>query len=147
MLSAPLLSPSSITSPKPLSARTKLERSTVINEAWTLIDKYYLDRTFHNQDWITARTQYESKLPINPSTGHYDNTEAMKLTSAMVQSLGDKYSRILDKDQYAKIQKFGLIGVGVTLMPDPTNKRIKVGAPPVDSSEATPAGPSSPPST
>ena len=63
----------------------------------------------------------------------------MKLTQEMVQSLGDKYSRLLDKEQYAAIQKFDLIGVGVTLMPN-EQKQIIVGAPPVEGSASDMAG-------
>ena len=57
------------------------------------------------------------------------------LISEMVASLNDKYSRILDQQQYAAIQKYDLIGVGVTLMPD-AEKNIIVGAPPIANSEA-----------
>ncbi len=118
----------------------KLEQSTVLDEVWTLVDKYYIDRTFQNQNWSTMRSTYESKLPINPMDGSYDDEEAMKLATSMVSSLGDKYSRILDKPAYARIQKFDLIGVGATLMPSPEDKRIMVGAPPVDGSEAQKGG-------
>mmetsp|Transcript_18654 Transcript_18654/g.24873 ORF Transcript_18654/g.24873 Transcript_18654/m.24873 type:complete len:359 (-) Transcript_18654:485-1561(-) len=64
----------------------------------------------------------------------------MKLVTEMVASLGDKYSRILDKQSYTRIQKFDLIGVGATLMPSSADKRIMVGAPPVAGSPADKAG-------
>ena len=83
---------------------------------------------------------YLSQPPIDPQTKAYDDENAMKLATSMVNSLGDKYSRILDKSAYAGIQKFDLIGVGATLMPDPIDKRIKVGAPPVEGSEADKGG-------
>jgi C-terminal peptidase prc len=57
----------------------------------------------------------------------------------MVASLNDKYSRMLSRDQYSAIQKYDLIGVGVTLMPD-SNKNIIVGAPPIPNSEAARVG-------
>ena len=114
--------------------------NTVLDEVWTLVDKYYLERSFHNQDWSTIRTKYKSQLKIDPINGSYNDDDAMKLATTMVQSLGDKYSRILDKEAYARIQKFDLIGVGATLMPDSVDKRIKVGAPPVDGSEAQRVG-------
>lgn len=114
--------------------------TTIIDEVWELVNKYYLDQTFHDQDWSTVKQQYESQLKIVPNTGSYNDEEAMKLVTTMVQSLGDKYSRILDKEAYGRIQKFDLIGVGATLMPDSVDKRIKVGAPPVDGSEAQKAG-------
>ena len=63
----------------------------------------------------------------------------MKLATEMVQSLGDKYTRMLDVQQYSAIQKFDLIGVGVTLMPD-SQKQIIVGAPPIQDSPADKAG-------
>lgn len=63
----------------------------------------------------------------------------MKLTSEMVQSLGDRYSRLLNSEQYAAIQKFDLIGVGVTLMPN-DERQIVVGAPPVAGSASDAAG-------
>ena len=122
------------------SPTVKLQQSTVLDEVWTLVDKYYIDRDFHNQNWSTVRSTYESQLPIDPQTKAYDDENAMKLATSMVNSLGDKYSRILDKSAYARIQKFDLIGVGATLMPDPIDKRIKVGAPPVEGSEADKGG-------
>ena len=63
----------------------------------------------------------------------------MKLTTEMVKSLGDKYTRMLDTQQYAAIQKYDLIGVGVTLMPN-AQKDIIVGAPPIGGSPADKAG-------
>lgn len=113
--------------------------TTVLDEVWTLVNKYYIDQTFHNQDWSNIRNQYESRLPINDKDNSYNDEEAMKLASAMVATLGDKYSRILDRESYARIQKFDLIGIGATLMPN-TDKRIMVGAPPVVGSEAEKGG-------
>ncbi len=63
----------------------------------------------------------------------------MQLITKMSKSLGDKYSRILDVDQYQAIQKYDLIGIGATLMPD-QQKHIIVGAPPVAGSASDKAG-------
>lgn len=68
-----------------------------------------------------------------------DDSKAFKLVTEMVSTLGDKYSRTLDPAQYAAIQKFDLIGVGVTLMPN-ENKEIIVGSPPVPKSASDVAG-------
>ena len=110
------------------------QRSTVVDEIWTLINKYYVDNTYNSQDWSQIRDNYESRLTFNKD-GSYDDEEAMKVATAMVKTLGDKYSRVLDQTGYARIQKYDLIGVGATLMPD-ADKRIMVGAPPVKGSEA-----------
>eukprot|EP00957_Ditylum_brightwellii_P203824 15336389-Ditylum_brightwellii.AAC.1 len=58
----------------------------------------------------------------------------------MESSLGNKYSRILDKQSYTRIQTFDLIGVGATLIPSSADKRIVVGAPSVAGSPGDKAG-------
>jgi len=108
--------------------------SSVVEEVWTLIDKYFIDRTFGNQDWNKVHEKYKYLI-----TKANSGEARFKLVSEMVASLGDKYSRILDPQQYAAIQKYDLIGVGVTLMPD-ADKNIIVGAPPIPGSEAAKAG-------
>mmetsp|Transcript_16392 Transcript_16392/g.33750 ORF Transcript_16392/g.33750 Transcript_16392/m.33750 type:complete len:446 (+) Transcript_16392:7-1344(+) len=92
-------------------------------EAWGLISKYYLDRSFNGQDWN------EVKGRINPN---YQ-------VSSLVSTLGDKYTRYLTPSQYAAIQKYDLVGVGVLLMPD-SDGDISVGAPPVPGSASERAG-------
>ena len=104
---------------------------TSLDEAWTLINKYYIDRTFQGQDWHAVKTKYQQALQRN----NYDEATEMKLITEMVQSLQDKYSRTLTAEQYAAIQKYDLIGVGATLMPN-ADKQIIVGAPPIPGSAA-----------
>ena len=118
------------------SASTKASAPSAYDETWNLVKKYALDQTFHGQDWDEAYTTYSKGL--DPSSS--DEVRIMKATSNLVASLGDKYSRVLDKDAYARIQKFDLIGVGATLMPDPDTKEIIIGAPPVAKSVADLAG-------
>jgi len=108
----------------------------VLDQVWDFVDKYYIDRTFNGEDWSQVQKTYLSKLKSN------DNDETMILAEKMVSLLGDKYTRILDKESYARMQKFDLIGVGATLMPDLNDgsKRIMVGAPPVKDSSSDAAG-------
>lgn len=118
-----------------LLSKTKLSQpASLVDEVWTLIDKYYIDRSFQGQDWNDVKKKY---LALEATTKNEDAN--MKLITEMVQSLGDKYSRVLDAKQYAAIQKYDLIGVGVTLMPN-ENKQIIVGAPPVAGSASARAG-------
>lgn len=108
---------------------------STLDEVWTLIDKYYIDRTFGGQnDWNKVREKYRYLA----SKAKADDAK-FDVVTAMVSSLKDKYSRTLDRAQYSAIQKYDLIGVGVTLMPDP-NKNIIVGAPPIPGSEAARVG-------
>lgn len=127
--------PTSLPKQKPTTPKNPLSSLSPLEEAWTLVDKYYIDRTFNGNDWSQIRTSYLNRLGKTN-----DDDVTMKLTSEMIQSLGDKYSRILDRPSYARIQKFDLIGVGATLMPDPSTGRIIVGAPPVPGSAADRAG-------
>lgn len=86
-----------------------------------------------HQDWGAVRTKYLEE------TKGVDNGKTMKAVTEMVKSLGDKYTRVLDVQQYAAIQKFDLIGVGATLMPN-AQKEIIVGSPPIQGSPADKAG-------
>ena len=119
--------------PTTVLAATKAP-SDVVDEVWTLIDKYYIDRTYGGQNWKAIRDNY---LPLSVKAKSDDTR--FKLASEMVETLSDKYTRMLSREQYSAIQKYDLIGVGVTLMPD-TKKNIIVGAPPIPNSEAARVG-------
>ena len=54
-----------------------------------------------------VKTTYMEKATTVDTTD-----KIIKLITEMVKSLGDKYTRVLDQQQYAAIQKFDLIGVG-----------------------------------
>lgn len=119
---------------------TKKESTTIsgeatVEETWNLINKYYIDRSFGGQDWNQVRKKY---LKSVAQAGN-DEAQIIKITSSMVDSLKDKYSRVLDPSAYSAIQKYDLIGVGATLMPN-ENKDIVVGAPPIPGSAAARAG-------
>jgi carboxyl-terminal processing protease len=124
--------------PSPTSTTSKTtSKKTAYDETWTLIKKYALDQSFHGQNWDEAYKKYSNGIDLSNTD---DEERIMKATKNLVGSLDDKYSRILDKNAYAMIQKFDLIGVGATLMPDPLTKEIIVGAPPVAKSAADEAG-------
>ncbi|KAL3796665.1 hypothetical protein HJC23_009965 [Cyclotella cryptica] len=112
-------------------------KKSAYDETWNLVRKYALDQSFHGQNWDEAYDKYLAGLDLSSTN---DEERIMKATKNLVASLGDKYSRILDREAYARIQKFDLIGVGATLMPDPVTKEIIVGAPPVAKSAADEAG-------
>jgi len=111
--------------------------SSVVKEVWNLLDKYYIDRSFNKLDWNTVRN--EALIKAEKFNFDNDNDKSMKIIYDMVGSLNDKYTRVLDVDQYAAIQKYDLIGVGVTLMPN-SQKDIIVGAPPIAKSAGDNAG-------
>lgn len=111
----------------------------VIDEAWTLIQKYSIDKTYNGQDWMKIRTEYTRMARKIPRASGDTDGALLKLLESMVNRLGDRYTRILDPAAYSAIQKYDLIGVGVTLMPN-EQKQIIVGAPPIPNSAADRAG-------
>ena len=123
------------------SSSSKTATTTVyspIDEVWSLINKYYIDQTFNGLDWQATKLTYKAK-EVKTAVSNNDDSIAMPLVVDMVKSLGDKYTRVLDKSAYAAIQKFDLIGVGATLMPN-EDKQLVIGAPPVPGSAADKAG-------
>lgn len=117
----------------------KAAPQSALEEVWTLINKYYIDRSFANQDWNAVKVKYQQALERSINNNNDPSGTEMKLITEMVQSLGDRYSRVLSVDQYSAIQKYDLIGVGATLMPN-ADKQIMVGAPPIPGSAAARAG-------
>jgi carboxyl-terminal processing protease len=109
-------------------------KGTVLDEVWNLVNKYYIDRTFNGQDWDQVK---EKNLPAFEKSSNEE--QQMSLVTEMVKTLGDKYSRVISRDSYTAIQKYDLIGVGVTLSPN-SAKQIIVGAPPIAGSAADKAG-------
>ena len=120
----------------PPQSTSKATAPPAYDETWNLIKKYALDQKHNGQDWDEAYSKYSKGL--DPTST--DEEFIMKATINLVGSMGDKYTRVLDKDAYARIQKYDLIGVGATLMPDPNTKQIVVGAPPVSGMAAEKAG-------
>lgn len=117
--------------PSPATVDT---RPGVLDEVWRLVSKYYIDKTYNGKDWNAIRERYESQDTIVE-----DTPRTMSLAKSMISNLGDKYSRILDKEAYEQIQKFDLIGVGATLIGN-DSKQIMVGGPPIRGSAADRAG-------
>jgi len=107
----------------------------VVEEAWGIVNKYAIDRTFGGQDWGKVRQKYIAEA----QKANGDEAKVMNLLTEMIGSLGDKYTRILDPNAYAAIQKYDLIGVGVTLMMN-DDKEMVVENPPIPGSAALKAG-------
>ena len=85
-----------------------------VDEVWNLVKKFSLDQSYNGQDWPAARAKYSA---VAREKGSFEG--AKQLTA----SLGDKYSRVIDPQAYAKMARFDLIGAGVLLAPDESGKR------------------------
>ena len=76
--------------------------SPVVEEVWSLIDKYFLDRTFNGIDWPDVHRQIQAKSPLSEA-------EAVDEAERLVKRVGDKYSRVVGA---AHIEHFGAARVG-----------------------------------
>ena len=106
--------------------------SPVADETWSLLDKYYLDRSFGGLNWPAERQRLRS---LEPMTDERAFDEADRL----VARLGDKYSRILPPSGAAKLNKFDVTGVGLNLIISDTGE-MKVGSVPAPGTAAASVG-------
>jgi len=132
-LGPPSLHPIEIFHPAPawadVSSKTN-HADPLVEEGWGLLSKFYLDKTFNGQDWDAAHVAANTKAA---------NKGGFKALNEMTQSLGDKYTRIVDKDTYTKLSRFDLIGAGVLFSPDDAGK-LSVSSPPMSGSSGLSAG-------
>lgn len=106
------------------------KQDPLVEETWALLKKYYIDRTFNKQDWDTVRIKANRQA---------SKQGGFKAASDMANSLGDKYTRLVDADKYTQLSRFDLIGAGVLLAPDDEG-RMSVASPPMADSSALKMG-------
>jgi len=97
----------------------KISPDDVYRRAWQLIKDEYVDQNFNGQSWVRWEHRYEGKMK--------DFADAHKCVETMVMSLGDKYTRFLDKDAFAdeKSQiEAKLFGIGIQIAIDDKNRLI-----------------------
>lgn len=90
-----------------------------VAEAWRLVDKSFIDRTFNGQDWFKLRQD-------NIGRKYKNMDEARIAITSMVGNLGDKYTRYLSPSKYQSLVNSAtgtLAGVGVEIS---TNKEGQV---------------------
>jgi len=101
-------------------------------EVWKLVNDNFFDNTYNNHDWKKVKEDYEQKSKI----GGDDH----ELTVNALNLLGDKYTRILDKEKYQSLFKYDAIGVGVLFQSDPITKSMTISSTPVPDSSGALAG-------
>ncbi|HEY9872816.1 MAG TPA: hypothetical protein V6D12_05245, partial [Candidatus Obscuribacterales bacterium] len=77
------------------SVRAALQDSpkSVVDEAWQLVNREYVDGTFNQVDWQATRQQLLSKDYTSREQAYVAIREAL-------QKLGDPYTRFMDPKQY-----------------------------------------------
>lgn len=94
----------------------------VVDQAWQIVYREYVDPTFNKNDWLAVRRELLSK-------DYSSKTEAYTALRQALAKLEDPYSRFMDPDQYRALtdQTSGeLSGVGMRLRADEKTKIISV---------------------
>jgi carboxyl-terminal processing protease len=126
-----------LTSPSSPAAQPTFQDSpkAVLDEAWQIINREYVDTTFNKVDWLASRQVLLSR--------EYSSTrEAYAALKEQIQKLGDPYTRFMDPRQFQALtnQTSGeLSGVGIRLQVDATSKVLTV-VEPIENSPAMAAG-------
>ena len=119
----------------PVQAKFEDSPKAVLDEAWQIVNRDYVDDTFNQVDWQAARQQLLSR--------RYTSTEqAYDSLRQELKRLNDPYTRFLDPEQYRALtsQTSGeLSGIGVRLQIDAISKILMV-IEPVANSPASEAG-------
>lgn len=96
-----------------LSALASLEDSpkVVLDEAWQIVNREYVDGTFNQQDWLAVRQELLGR-------DYATREEAYEALQGALAELDDPYTRFMNPDQYEQLtnQTSGEIsGVGLRL--------------------------------
>ena len=74
-------------------------RDATADEAWRLLDKFYLDKNFNGQDWAKVREEASARARKEGS---------QSAIQAMTSGLGDKYTRYVDAKSYEALSRFDM---------------------------------------
>lgn len=111
-----------------------IQPQDVYDKVYAIIEEEYYDQTFNNQDWEKHwKNRYRGQLKTLE--------DAHKAVETMLVSLGDRYTRFLDRDAFAdeKAQiDAHLFGIGVQIGMDKSQRVVVIA--PIDDAPAAKAG-------
>lgn len=105
------------------------EGQKLVNEAWRIVNRTYVDETFNHQNWSALRQKAMSQ-PLDNSEVTYQAIQKM------LANLNDPFTRLLKPDQYRSLQTSTsgeLTGVGLQIALDAATGELRVIAPIADS--------------
>lgn len=88
------------------------ENSKIFNEVWNLVHENFFDDTYNNRNWDDVKKEYLQKKSL---------ADDHDITANALSLLGDKYTRLLDKERYQSLWKYDAIGIGLLLQSDKTS--------------------------
>jgi carboxyl-terminal processing protease len=104
---------------------------SIVDEAWQIVNREYVDNSFNNVDWQATRQQLLSK-------NYTSKAQAYEAIRKALEPLSDPYTRFLDPEQFQALtsQTSGeLSGVGIRMEVDDQTKVLKV-VEPIENSPA-----------
>ena len=107
----------------------------VLDEAWQIVNREYVDTTFNQVNWLAIRQDLLSQEYSSPG-------EAYTALRAALEQLDDPYTRFLDPKQFQALtnQTSGeLSGIGIRLQIDAATQMLTV-VEPLENSPASAAG-------
>ncbi len=114
---------------KPVQAEFENSPKAVLDEAWQIVNRDYVDDTFNATDWQAARQRLLSRSYSSP-------VQAYEALRQELKRLNDPYTRFLDPEQYQALtsQTSGeLSGIGIRLRVDAESQILTVVEPIADS--------------
>ena len=114
-------------------AESSLSPDELYQKAWELVKKDYVDQTFNSQEWNIWRDRYKGKLKTLD--------DAHKAIETMLASLGDRYTRFLNKkdfDDEKQAINAKLTGIGIQIGLDKSQRLIVIA--PIEGTPAAKAG-------
>jgi carboxyl-terminal processing protease len=91
---------------------------SIVDEAWQIVNREYVDNSFNNVDWQATRQQLLSK-------NYTSKAQAYEAIRKALEPLSDPYTRFLDPEQFQALtsQTSGeLSGVGIRMEVDDQTK-------------------------
>lgn len=119
----------------PAGADLKDSPKSLVDEAWQVVYRDYVDRTFNQKDWVQVRQDYLQR-------SYTSNEQAYSAIRTMLESLGDPYTGFLSAAELKSLVSDvsgEFVGVGLTVGLDEQTKEWIVIAP-IKGSPADTAG-------
>lgn len=101
------------------------DEQKLLNEAWRIVNRSYVDDTFNHRNWSSIRQQ-TIKAPLS------DREQTYTAIQEMLANLDDPFTRLLKPEQYRSLQvntSGELTGVGLQIAIDPQTNTLTVIAP------------------
>ena len=132
-----ILAGAAIVPPGIQAARAEFQDSpkAVLDEAWQIVSREYVDGTFNQSDWKVVRQDLLSR-------NYASREEAYEALKAALEGLNDPYTRFMTPEVFKRLTEQtngSLSGIGVRLRTLEKRKRLMI-QDPLPNSPATKAG-------